>query len=303
MIAVLMAMIVAVADDSGLPPPDAGFLKANSADRRVMIQAILAKPLGSPADLGTLLQGAIDEDEEVRWKSDAAIARFDALAVPVLAQAIRSDDVKTRRASALALAALGRSARGALADLQHGATDPDALVRCRCLQTLGQIGGDEVVLILTKSLKDSDLDVRRVSVLGLAKLGPKARSASLSLARLVVRDSDPNLRRLAADALGRVGSLAIEAVPTLIQGLTDRELMVRQSCFRAIQRVGPESIPVLTHALENPNDAIRIAAANSLKDFGPIAKGASEPLHRLLEHSNAKVRRAAGDALLSIQNP
>jgi len=53
--------------------------------------------------------------------------------------------------------------------------------------------------------------------------------------------------------------------------------------------------------VSDPDPAVRQTAADLLGRFGPAAVAAVPALRRALDDSDAEVRRAATDALLSIQ--
>ena len=52
-------------------------------------------------------------------------------------------------------------------------------------------------------------------------------------------DADEGVRRSAAEALGRIGPAAAEAVPALITALGDADAEVRRSAAEALGRIGP----------------------------------------------------------------
>jgi HEAT repeat protein len=54
-----------------------------------------------------------------------------------------------------------------------------------------------------------------------------------------LRDDDPRVRLVAAQALGRIGQGAIMAHPALIEAMSDSEYYVRQAASAAITRVAP----------------------------------------------------------------
>jgi HEAT repeat protein len=56
-------------------------------------------------------------------------------------------------------------------------------------------------------------------------------------------DSEAEDRVAAAEALGKIGSEAKEAIPALIKALQDEEPVVRWAAVGALERIGMEAIP------------------------------------------------------------
>src|SRR5262245_38050495 len=83
--------------------------------------------------------------------------------------------------------------------------DPDAKVRKRATEVLGNVGAadPQVVPALSGAVKDRDRAVREAAVLALLKIGPAAREAAPALAE-ASKDSDPKVRTYAAKALKQI---------------------------------------------------------------------------------------------------
>jgi HEAT repeat protein len=58
-----------------------------------------------------------------------------------------------------------------------------------------------------------------------------------------LKDTDADIRREAASALGRVGSDAMKAVPALAIALNDREAMVRRQAAIALELMLADIVP------------------------------------------------------------
>lgn len=77
-------------------------------------------------------------------------------------------------------------------------------------------------------------------------------------------EEHPDPRFKAAAILRHIGSRAVEAVPTLIDGLNDADPGVRAQVICALARIGPkayDAIPALVDQLSHESEDIRICAA------------------------------------------
>lgn len=109
--------------------------------------------------------------------------------------------------------------------------DPDGNVRAAAAENLGKIGASEAASALVDALQEPDLLFRFTVLEALGKIG-----AQIPLERLLAFQREPLLRKALFDCLGRIGGE--EAIPTLVQGLTDGMRNVRESAAIAIARLG-----------------------------------------------------------------
>src|SRR5437879_6113319 len=87
--------------------------------------------------------------------------------------------------------------------------------------------------------KDSNVDRRRAAVIALGILGPKVPGVVLGLSD-ALKDSDPAVRRTAAQTLGQLGADGRKAVEPLAETLTtDKAETVRQAAAIALGRLAP----------------------------------------------------------------
>jgi HEAT repeat protein len=118
------------------------------------------------------------------------------------------------------------------------------------------------------------------------------------MARL--RDEDAEVRRAAADALGRIGDPL--AIPALISALDDPETEVRRSVLDALSQFerGVPAAPI--RALLSFGDAeVRARAASILGDMPD--RSSAGAIGRLVQDPDADVRREALHALAEIRDP
>jgi HEAT repeat protein len=125
-----------------------------------------------------------------------------------------------------------------------------------------------------------------------------------------LQDKDPQVRRSAAFALGRIGAPGMTYAADLVRlARSDSEATVREMAVCAIgdmARAAPgsatdlwtEAGPVLQKVLGNdPSPRVRRSAAYALGSFGPAAAPASDALRESLHSKYADVRQNAAWAL------
>ncbi|VVB51098.1 HEAT repeats [uncultured archaeon] len=134
--------------------------------------------------------------------------------------------------------------------------------------------------------KDSDRDIRRAAATALGNLGEKA----LPILQTLLKDTQ-YVRQDAITALGAVGE---KALPTLILLALAPNWLFREPAIKALGKVGNEALPTLSTLAEDPEGYVRVATAAALGNVG----GTAVPtLVKLAEDSEGHVRRAAATAL------
>ncbi len=76
----------------------------------------------------------------------------------------------------------------------------------------------------------------------------------------------------AADVFGELGTAAVEAIPTLAEGLRKRS--TREPVARALERMGPEGVAALTGALSSEEPDLQQVVVEALGRIGPYAAAA-----------------------------
>lgn len=148
---------------------------------------------------------------------------------------------------------------------------------------------------------------------GFLRFKEKAAPAAPELQRIFAGSRNPRGRMLAASSLGAIGPAASNAIPSLVEGLRDRDTHVRSAAMRALAaiafdneagqfRPGAAEVMVrkLTKVLDNPGphplEMIQLCG-----DLGPPAKDTAPKLKPFLKSDNPRLRDAARDALLEIE--
>ena len=137
--------------------------------------------------------------------------------------------------------------------------------------------------------------------LGIKTLGTNAVTAVPELVRIYKLNISDNSRSAVIMSLGEIGPPAKDAVPFLLQWLSERPKE-----FEVIQALGkihssPDLvIPVLIDHLADSDQLARVSTLKALGEFGADAKSAFEPATKLLNDEKASVRDSARETLKKI---
>jgi len=279
-------------------------------DERVVVPAIkLAGALGPLAGgvVPTLLR-ILESGQE----SSAALTAVSALerigpaaraAIPALADALRTG-VRIRPYAARALTAIapGETEIAGPAFVQALRTW-SAPAASRELAILTAAIGPELLRFIIESLsahlREESATSRITAAVALENLGARAVDAVPVLVQ-ALSDRDAGVRVASARALGQMGSLATEAVPALNQAISDDDHAVRFAAYDAILKVAPaevDQIEVLVEMLRTGDAGERARAARVLTKIGPNAGEAVPALMEALQDDFGQVRVDAAVAL------
>jgi HEAT repeat protein len=152
--------------------------------------------------------------------------------------------------------------------------------------------------ILADTLDGEDPAARLKAADALGKLGPAAADAIPSLIKTLHDDHEP-LRLNAAYALGAVGAAA---TAPLIDTLGDTIEHAGLDAAYALSAIGTPAVEALIAAVGDDNSARRAYAAYALGDIGPAAgSAAAEAVAGLAGDTDEVVRRNTAEALGTMQ--
>jgi HEAT repeat protein len=155
-----------------------------------------------------------DSDRDVQPEAETALARIGAAAVDALVKRLGDTRDGMRQAAARTLGKIGPDARPATAKLVFRLCDAEAEVRTAVEKALDRID---------RNWKGSR--------------GAKAAVAALADRLYQQRESNREIRRAAAVALGKLGPTAIDAVPDLIACDRDISRSVQQAAKEALEKI------------------------------------------------------------------
>jgi HEAT repeat protein len=125
----------------------------------------------------------------------------------------------------------------------------------------------------------------------------------VSLLLELLHDEGPEMRRTAAESLGKIGDP--RAVDSILPLKHDPAAMVREASVLAMGRLKPTAsdgvVALLTQALEDPVESVRQAAVVAIGEIEP-GPGLLQSVVGLLRSSDATIRRAAVRALLQVDS-
>jgi len=309
---------VASLPDEDLPLVWSALLTA-SPEHREQVVAVLERT--APDRLARLaIERVAAPEPEQRLLAVGLLARAGTPeAVGAAIQALQDVRSEVRRAAAAALASL-RSPE-AVPALGRSLGDPDPEVRREAVRALGVIDDEAVLGLLVTALKDPDPEVRRTASEVLTEWSSPAVAK-----RLAEVLEHPELRGQARELLVKMGPSAVELlvdvllqaspavrpeIGDLLERIAGRERFVERLSsldpdqrLRALQALaaigGADLVPALLRALSDPDERVRILAADLLGETGDAS--ALEPLRRtFLSDPVPEVVRAAERALARLR--
>lgn len=233
--------------------------------------------------------------------------------IPLLNQRLKSDNAHDRRVATNLLVRIGPPDASLVALLRPLLNDRDEIVRKAAIRGLGVIGlpANAAINDLERLATNDPLLVLRVDAHStLIQVAGVSNKRVQELATFINSKQDGEARIACSHAvneIGKLGSKAIIAEPTLLSVLNHKHVQVRIDAATTIGKVGansPETIAALLNLLNNdPHKEVRRSATGSLCRIGPKAKAAVPALRKVLSGDSQEGWWIAVDALCNIGSP
>jgi len=189
-----------------------------------------------------------------------------------------------------AMVALGRTKRKeAIPILLQGIKSLDEMVRMMATDALGEIASEETLDVLAVLTTDRSAPVRGAAATSLGKIGhPKA----IPRIETMLDDPDPNVQLSAAEGLMRLGKKRLDVYE---KSLRHTDYGVRHFAISSLHKTGgKEALPLLIQSLSDEAPRVRIAAVRAMGSLGD--KDDAEALRKMLNDPDLSVRAyAAGN--------
>lgn len=234
-----------------------GLIKAcETPEKEIRRDAVSALMELMPTALPHLITAAVDRDEKRRSCAALALHQIGAPAVSPVVTLLLNEEGRKSEYAAAALVSIGK---------------PSVVPLIKCLSDIGEEKSDLIVATLVHIGKDAAALLRE----GL--FCPSYRSRRGSAQALDIMREAPLTEREAAArliALGRWKELPRfkhEAVPILIDLLSDEYYVPRVNAARALGQLGDDAaIPHLHAIFSDPDGNVRTAAAEALGAIGDV---------------------------------
>lgn len=216
-----------------------------------------------------------DSDSMVRARAIDAVRQFSAAERDAvmprligLLDAGREERAENRAAVARFCGGLKDIAIDALPALQAAAAvDADGKVRATALTAVAQIAEPQAALTpLTNGLRDKDAAVRKVAAARLRQIGSAAAPAAKELAATLA-DQNNDVAEAAAEALIRIGSLAVEPVAGQLSSKTASARKLALVCLARIGPAAKSTVPQIEKLKQDPDSQVRQLANAAIKQL------------------------------------
>ncbi len=246
------------------------------------------------------LMKTLEEPGGGPYMATEVLARIGAPAVPALVSALESPSLSVRRTAARILNQIGSVPEEALPAVIAVMNDSsrEEEVRAAMPAILRRTPGSTAYTALVGGLASDSGAVRRIAAEQIGEIGPAAADAVPLLLKLL---SDPAASSSAGRALERMGGTALAALEGVLRDSPDPSVRARAlDAYSSVEPDPRKKLRVLTAALKEPSEPVRVMAARRLGSLGLQAGSAALPLAELLHDPSPAVRLEACQALAGL---
>jgi HEAT repeat protein len=184
-----------------------------------------------------------DSDSSVRFNAIFALQEIGQLTkstIPQILPLLKDSNSGVRQMAVTALGKIGKLSKAIIPELVPLLKDPAEYVRSTTVQVLEEMGDSATSTIpgLEKLLEDARPKGRTISALVyVVTRGSVNQTSDISTLVPLLKDPDPRIRYIAADALEEIGDAAKSAIPQLILLLKDPDQTVVNRVRAALKKL------------------------------------------------------------------
>ncbi|HEX5661759.1 MAG TPA: HEAT repeat domain-containing protein [Polyangiales bacterium] len=258
------------------------------------------------APLGRLVRDSLrpalhDHDPVVVAAAARSLAPYvEASDAETLVQCALSADPEVARSAARSLEVLVETERDAVERALHK-VEVEVTQAAALASVLALLGGPEALERLRTLLSANEPNTRRAALQALGRIGGTRAAATVALA---LADENSEVQVTAAYVLGRLRDEqgGVPGATELLQAVHSEHAQVRASVARALGHTGLQrAVEPLTELLRDPDSGVAIAAVEALGQLAGAQLGTR--LRAALVHPDREVVKAALRALTSISDP
>ncbi|MFC1570724.1 HEAT repeat domain-containing protein [Candidatus Omnitrophota bacterium] len=263
------------------------------------VRALGASNLGQAGNrdaVEPLLRALRDDNESVRYDAAESLGEIgDPRAVGAITERLTTENSYAQAAMIRSLGKMGN--QESVRALEQTLRSPDAMTRLGTINALKASGGPDAARAIRSALTDSDIYVRDLAVSALGDMGGTENMGPLE--RVLRNDSSGDVRRRAAQALGKIGD--VRSLDALSRAMNDSDSSVRINAIRATEEIGGERASrSIANALNDSSSYVRQSAIRSLGRIGD--ESSLNSLAKILKSPNEDDRSRAARALGSTGN-
>ncbi len=207
---------------------------------------------------------------------------------PELIMALENDDSDlVRSRAAIALAKIGLEKEKVVPILIEALNDKT--IHMSASEALTELG-QKAIPFLIEALKGKNEIIQSGAAISLGKMGPVAKEASPILLQALKSTNNESLRHIFSDALKRIGPADAEELSTLIGDMKNTDNGIRLIAVDAIVVKGKPAVPAMMKLLTDPDRDVRFWAAYILGRNKSAAKKATNALINALKDEDNVVR-------------
>lgn len=256
--------------------------------------------------LRTALWEADDSIKQQAAEALGSVRNWDAASAEALRSALNNISWSIRGTAVEALGRIDNANANVVAILESALRDERSEIRLAGIGVVGRIGARDAITVssLRRSLSDDDWHIATAAAETLARIG-FSNSQCLSIVHSHAKASDAYNRVVACEVLGKMTATDAESLSLLRAALNDPEWAVRYAAAGSLSILSPESVgspdriaiySLFRVATQSSEWAIRLAAVEALGCCGRHADS-----HLLLceatSDTNKHVRAAAANSI------